>query len=59
MAYAVEARAFRNGMIVAKKRAAENGEMSSHRSADSCEIWIDVFESEKDADGFLKMYKRG
>lgn len=58
MGYAVEARVFDNGKIVAKKRKAEPDEKSNVRRDKNCDVWIDVFETDSEADGFLKMYKQ-
>lgn len=58
MKYAVEARIFNNGKIVAKMRPAEQGEESKCRETRTCDVWIDVFDDEFEAKDFLKGYKR-
>ena len=58
MKYAVEARIFNNGKIVAKIRPAEQGEESNCRETRTCDVWTDVFEDEFEAEEFLKGYKR-
>ena len=58
MKYAVEARIFNNGKIVAKMRPAEPGEESNYHETRTCDVWTDVFENELEAEKFLKGYKR-
>lgn len=58
MKYAVEARIFNNGKIIAKVRQAEDGEESGMSETKLCDIWIDVFETKEEADDFCKQYKR-
>lgn len=48
MKFAVEARIFTNGMAVYKIRPAEVGEESSTNQTMTCEIWIDVFDTEQE-----------
>lgn len=55
--YAVEARVFGAGKIVAKVRAAQEGETDSRRETQTCEIWVDVFDTEREAIDFCKGYK--
>lgn len=55
--YAVEARIFDNGKVISKTRPAENGEQTTHFTDTGCEIWIDVFSSRVEADGFARQYK--
>ena len=57
MKYAVEARIFNNGKIVAKMRLAEVGETDSYRETRSCDIYVDVFDRLEDAEDFLRDYK--
>ena len=57
MRYAVETRIFNNGKMVAKVREAMEGEEDSYRETGSCEIWVDVFETEKEAREFCKGYR--
>lgn len=58
MKYAVEARIFNSGKIVAKMREAEEGESTDRMETRSCEVWIDVFDTEEEALGFLREYRR-
>lgn len=58
MKYAVEARVFSNGMVVSKIRPAANGEVSEVSQTMTCEIWVDVFETEQEAREFAKGYRR-
>lgn len=58
MKYAVEARIFDNGKIIAKVRPALDGEVSSCTEARTCDIWIDIFETEKEARQFCNDYKK-
>ncbi|CAK7002704.1 hypothetical protein [Tissierella sp.] len=58
MKYAVEARIFNNGKIVTKVREAEDGETSGCKETRTCDIWIDVFETEGEAIRFANEYKR-
>lgn len=57
MKYAVEARIFNNGRIVAKVRAAKDGEESGCTETRSCDVWVDIFEDEESAKKFAKDYK--
>ena len=56
--YAVEARIFDNGKIVAKVRPAREGEEEGCTEARACAIWVDIFETEQEARKFLNDYKR-
>lgn len=56
--YAVEARIFSNGKIIAKVRHAEDGETNGCTETRSCDIWIDIFDNEKDARQFCNDYKK-
>ena len=58
MKYAVEARIFNNGKIVAKMRPAEPDEESGCHETRTCDIWIDVFDDASEAREFLRDYKR-
>lgn len=58
MEYVVEARVFDNGKIVAKKRKADSDEKTGVTRDKNCDVWVDVFETETEADEFLKMYKQ-
>ena len=58
MKYAVEARIFTNGMVVSKIRPAAAGEESGANQTMTCEIWIDVFDTEQEAREFAKGYRR-
>lgn len=57
MKYAVEARIFSNGKIVAKVREAEEWEKDTYKDTRSCDIYVDVFDSEEDARAFLRDYR--
>ena len=57
MKYAVEAKIFSNGKIVAKMRAAEDGETDSYRETRACDIYIDIFDTETEARDFLRDYR--
>lgn len=54
--YAVEARVFNNGKIVAKVRSAEDGETNRLENKEMCDVWVDVFDSKSEADEFCKQY---
>lgn len=58
MKYAVEARIFNSGKIVAKVREAIDGEESGCTETRSCDIWVDIFETEKEARQFCNEYKK-
>ncbi len=57
MKYAVEARIFSNGKIVAKVREAEEWEKDAHKETRSCDIYVDIFGSEEEARAFLRDYR--
>ncbi|MEG0595106.1 MAG: hypothetical protein RR514_07795 [Christensenella sp.] len=57
MKYAVEGRVFDNGKIIAKVRLARQGEGSEYIEAERCDIWIDVFDNEQEANKFYDEYK--
>lgn len=58
MKYAVEARIFNNGKIVAKVRPAMEDEESGCTESRTCDIWVDIFESEREARQFCNDYKK-
>ncbi len=58
MKYAVEAKVFNNGRIVAKVRPALEGEEDGCRETRTCDIWTDIFETEEDAQSFCNDYKK-
>lgn len=58
MKYAVEARIFDNGKIIAKVRPAEDGEESYMTETKLCDIWVDVFDGKEEAEDFCKQYRR-
>lgn len=58
MRYAVEARIFNNGKIMAKLREALPGEESNCTETRTCDIWIDVFDDYRSAKEFLSDYKK-
>ena len=57
MKYAVEAKIFNNGKIVARVRPAYDGEESGCTETKSCDVWVDVFEDEQEARQFCRDYK--
>lgn len=57
MKYAVEARIFDSGRIVAKVRPALNGEQDSCRETHNCDIWVDIFETQAEAVRFAEDYR--
>lgn len=57
MEYAVEARIFNNGRIVAKVRPAEKGEESGRTETRTCDVWVDIFKTEAEAKVFARDYK--
>lgn len=57
MKYAVEARIFGNGKIVAKVRPAADGEESGCTETRTCDVWVDIFDSEAEAKAFARDYK--
>lgn len=57
MKYAVEARIFNNGKIVAKVRPARDGEEERCPETSTCDIWVDIFETEVEARAFAQDYK--
>ncbi len=58
MKYAVEAKIFNNGKIVAKVRQALEGEESGCTETRSCDIWVDVFDTEDEAVRFCNDYRK-
>jgi len=56
--YAVEARIFNSGKIVARVRPAVDGEKCGCTETRSCDIWVDIFENEREARQFCNDYKR-
>lgn len=58
MKYAVEAKVFDNGRMVARVRPARDGEESGCTETRSCDVWVDVFDSEVEAIRFCNDYKR-
>lgn len=58
MRYAVEARIFNSGKIIAKVRSAEDGEEDHMTETKLCDIWVDVFDERSDAVDFCKQYKK-
>lgn len=57
MKYAVEARIFNNGKIVAKVREAEEWEKDTYKETRSCDIYVDIFGSAEEARAFLRDYR--
>ena len=58
MKFAVEARVFGNGRIVSKVRPAGEFEEDSHRETNTCDIWVDVFDTEAAARAFESGYRK-
>ena len=58
MKYAVEARIFNNGRIVTKVRPALDGEENKSTETNSCDIWVDIFDTEQEALRFQNEYRR-
>lgn len=58
MKYAVEARIFNNGKIVAKVRPAVDGEEGGCTETRSCDIWVDIFDTEDEAVRFCNDYRK-
>ena len=56
--YAVEARIFNHGKIVAKVREAGTDEENGCRETRTCDIWVDVFDTQKEAEQFCAGYKK-
>lgn len=56
--WAVEARMFYNGKVVVRMRKARLGEEDSREETKTCEIWIDIFDSEEEARNFYRDYRR-
>lgn len=57
MKYAVEAKIFNNGKIVARVRPARDGEEGGCTETRTCDIWVDIFETEKEARDYARQYK--
>lgn len=57
MKYAVEARMFGNGKVVAKVRPATPDDVEGCRETRTCDIWVDLFETEMEAYRFAKQYR--
>ena len=58
MMYAVEAKIFNSGKIVAKVRPAMEGEQEGCRETRFCDIWVDIFDSEDEARRFAMITAR-
>lgn len=58
MNYAVEARIFGSGRIVAKLRPAREDEEDSRTDTGTCDIWVDIFDDEREARRFLNDYRK-
>lgn len=54
--YAVEARIFADGKIITKVRPALPEEESYQYGTRACEVWIDVFDTSKEAEDFVMQY---
>lgn len=58
MRYAVEARIFNNGKIMARVREAQEGEQEGCKETRNCDIWVDVFDTREEAEKFCWEYKK-
>lgn len=58
MQYAVEARIFDTGKIVAKVRPAQDGEESRVYETRICDVWVDVFDTPEEAQEFCRGYEK-
>ena len=58
MTYAVEARIFNSGKIVALVREARPDEVDGYTETRSCDIWVDIFDTREEAARFAKEYRR-
>ena len=58
MKYAVEARIFDSGRIVAKIRKAKDGEENHCEVTARCDIWVDIFVDYIEAQSFLEGYRQ-
>ena len=56
--YAVEARIFSTGKIMAKVRLAHEGEESGCQETRLCDVWMDIFDNKPDAERFCAEYKK-
>ena len=58
MKYAVEARIFNSGKIISRVRPAMDGEEVGCTETRSCDIWVDIFDTEREAQQFCNDYKK-
>ena len=58
MNWAVEARLFGNGIVVAKVRRAVAGETDGFHELEEYKVLVDVFDNECEAREFVKQYRR-
>ncbi|WP_434310193.1 hypothetical protein [Hominifimenecus sp. rT4P-3] len=58
MKYAVEAKIFNSGKIVAKVRLARDGEESGCTETRTCDIWVDIFDNPEDAAQYCADYRK-
>ena len=56
--YAVEARIFSTGKIMAKVRLAHEGEENGCQEMRLCDGWGDIFDNKQDAKHFCLEYKK-
>ena len=56
--YAVEARIFNNGKIVARVRPAQEGEENGCTETRTCDVWVDIFDTEEEARQFCNDYRK-
>lgn len=57
MQYAVEARMFNNGKTVVRVRPAWMYEAEGRIETDGCDIWIDLFDTRREAEQFARQYR--
>ena len=58
MKYAVEAKIFNSGKIVARVRPARDGEESGCTETRTCDIWVDIFDDREEAAQYCAGYRK-
>lgn len=58
MKWAVEAKIFNGGKIVAKIRPAKDGEVEGCTETRTCDIWVDIFGEKGEAEKFCRDYRK-
>lgn len=56
--WAVEARIFDSGKIVVKVRPALEDEQEGCTETRTCDIWVDIFDTQTEAEKFARDYKK-